>query len=46
MKLYIIFQANYEKTNGLGGYMVWVIDLDDINGGCGYGINPLQTKLK
>ena len=42
----MIFQANYVKTNGLGGYMVWAIDLDDINGQCGYGINPLKTKLK
>lgn len=26
--------------------MVWAMDLDDTNGGCGLGKNPLQTKLK
>lgn len=34
------------KANGLGGYMVWAMDLDDTKGSCGLGKNPLQSKLK
>ena len=41
-----LFQANYVKTHGLGGSMVWAMDLDDFNGACGLGNNPLMSKLK
>lgn len=41
-----VLQADYVKTNGLGGSMVWAMDLDDIHGVCGFGKNPLMSKLK
>lgn len=41
-----VLQADYVKANGLGGSMVWAMDLDDIHGVCGFGKNPLMSKLK
>ncbi|XP_076075265.1 putative chitinase 10 isoform X1 [Mytilus galloprovincialis] len=42
----IQIKAEYIRQNGLGGSMVWAIDLDDITNSCGLGINPLMSKLK
>jgi GH18 family chitinase len=41
-----VLQADYVKANGVGGSMVWAMDLDDIHGVCGFGKNPLMSKLK
>jgi GH18 family chitinase len=46
LSLTYLLQANYVKTHGLGGSMVWAMDLDDFNGACGLGNNPLMSKLK
>jgi GH18 family chitinase len=32
LSLTYLLQANYVKTHGLGGSMVWAMDLDDFNG--------------
>lgn len=42
----VILQANYIRDNGLGGAMVWAIDLDDSTGVCGDGKFPLMHALK
>ncbi|XP_071132083.1 probable chitinase 10 isoform X1 [Mytilus edulis] len=42
----IQIKAEYIRQNGLGGSMVWAIDLDDFTNSCGLGINPLMSKLK
>ncbi|CAC5409184.1 E3.2.1.14 [Mytilus coruscus] len=42
----ITVKAEYVKNKGLGGSMVWAMDLDDFTNSCGFGINPLMSKLK
>ncbi|OWF51744.1 chitinase 3 [Mizuhopecten yessoensis] len=39
-------KAEYIKSMGLGGSMVWAMDLDDHNNICGLGVNPMMTVLK
>lgn len=38
-------KAQYIKDMGLGGAMVWTLDLDDFNNNCGCGSYPLLTAL-
>lgn len=42
---YVLLQVNYIKARGLGGAMVWAMDLDDFKGSCGYGKSPLMSKI-
>ncbi|XP_069094534.1 chitotriosidase-1-like [Pleurodeles waltl] len=43
----ITTKAQYLKTNGFGGAMVWALDLDDFTGTfCGQGKFPLLQALK
>ncbi|XP_033737784.1 uncharacterized protein LOC117325568 [Pecten maximus] len=39
-------KAEYIKSMGLGGSMVWAMDLDDHSNICGQGVNPMMTVLK
>ncbi|XP_060083630.1 chitotriosidase-1-like [Ylistrum balloti] len=41
-----IVKANYILTRGLGGSIVWAMDLDDFNNVCGLGVNPLMSVLR
>lgn len=42
----IHIKANYIRNNGLGGGMMWALDLDDFNGtSCGQGRYPILTEL-
>jgi len=38
-------KANYIKKLGLGGAMIWALDLDDFKNSCGCGANPLLTTI-
>ncbi|CAG2250393.1 E3.2.1.14 [Mytilus edulis] len=44
------YEANnvtkYIMDNGLGGGMMWALDLDDFHGVCGQGKNPLMKTMK
>ncbi|XP_068227286.1 probable chitinase 10 [Palaemon carinicauda] len=39
-------KAQYVKSEGLGGTMVWAIDLADFNGDCPLGRYPLLSTMK
>jgi len=38
-------KSEYVKDMGLGGAMIWAIDLDDFKGTCGLGKSPLTTMI-
>lgn len=40
-----LMQVNYLKQRGLGGFMIWSLDLDDFSGTCGQGNYPLLTAI-
>lgn len=40
-----IFQSNFLKELGLGGGMIWALDLDDFRNRCGCGKHPLLKTL-
>ncbi|XP_069122708.1 chitotriosidase-1-like [Argopecten irradians] len=42
----ISVKANYIRSKGLGGAMVWTVDMDDYSNVCGDGPYPLMNKLK
>lgn len=39
-------KAQYVRDMGLGGGMVWALDLDDFRGRCGEGQHPLMHTLQ
>lgn len=39
-------KAQLVRQLGLGGGMVWALDLDDFKGHCGEGVHPLLTELQ
>lgn len=39
-------KANLIRQLGLGGGMIWALDLDDFRGECGEGAHPLLTELQ
>ena len=39
-------KTKYIIANGLGGGMIWAVDLDDFHGTCGQGKNPLMNKMR
>ncbi|CAG2250400.1 E3.2.1.14 [Mytilus edulis] len=42
----IEIKTKYVIDNGLGGGMIWAIDIDDFHGSCGHGKYPLMTTMK
>ena len=43
---FLFIQADYIRRNGLGGAMVWSLDLDDFSGRyCKHGQFPLLSAL-
>jgi len=38
-------KSNYVKALGLGGAMVWALDLDDFQNRCGFGEYPLLRAV-
>jgi len=41
----IAIKSQYIKDKGLGGGMIWALDLDDFTGSCGDGNYPLLTTI-
>lgn len=41
----IAIKSQYIKDKGLGGGMIWALDLDDFTGSCGEGNYPLLTTI-
>lgn len=39
-------KAQYVRDMGLGGGMVWALDLDDFRGRCGEGPHPLMSTIQ
>ena len=39
-------KCNYVKDMGLGGGMVWALDLDDFRNLCGEGAYPLMNTIR
>lgn len=39
-------KAKLVRQLGLGGGMIWALDLDDFNNYCGEGVHPLLTELQ
>lgn len=39
-------KAKYMRRLGLGGGMIWALDLDDFKDHCGEGVHPLLTELQ
>ena len=39
-------KAEFVRELGLGGGMVWALDLDDFNNRCGQGKHPLMNTIK
>ena len=42
----LYFQSEFVRELGLGGGMVWALDLDDFRNRCGEGPHPLMNAIK
>ena len=42
----VCVQVEYVMQHGLGGVMIWTIDMDDFNGICGGGHYPLMHAIQ
>ncbi|KAB7499949.1 putative chitinase 3, partial [Armadillidium nasatum] len=45
IQMYIRLQMTWLKETGLGGVMIWSVDMDDFRGNCGSGKFPLLNTL-
>lgn len=41
-----MLQSEYIRKMGLGGGMVWALDLDDFRNRCGEGVHPLLNTIR